>query len=211
ATFERSVNVIYNEPPVISGKTKCFFSLDEANAGAITKKALLDDLLADGSLVVTDEEDDIWYPGTLPGKLVLLDYDEKQFENLDGPAYQTLHYLIIDSLGKEDTFELQVYIIEAGEIDNGLDTENVRFIDEKNYLKNIDLFKEELSEEEIAASLTNGGLPAASIWYTNTEYAQCISDIFTNIRSSSPVNTYTYSSKDVSKLKESPALILDNN
>lgn len=82
----------------------------------------------------------------------------------------------------------------------------MRFIDEDNYVKNINLFKEELTADEIAAALSNGGLPIASIWYTNSEYAQCISDIFGNIKNNSPVKTYTYSSKDVSKLKASPAV-----
>lgn len=97
-TFERSINVIYNEPPEISGKTKYFFSLEEAQNGKITKKALLDDLLDEGTLVVTDKEDDQWYPGTLQDKLVLLDYDADSFTDLEGPAYVTLHYLVIDSL-----------------------------------------------------------------------------------------------------------------
>lgn len=107
---------------------------------------------------------------------------------------------------KEDTFELQVYIIEDGEIDNGLDTEYVRFIDEKNYLKNAGLYREDLTEEQIISALSNGGLPIASIWYTNETYADFITGVFENIKGNTPVSSYTYSSDDVKKLHDKPQL-----
>lgn len=134
-----------------------------------------------------------------------MNFSLEEFNNLTSSGFITLNYSVIDSMGKESFFEIIVLVIEDGFVITDSSKKQVRFIDEKNYNKNAELYnQEDLTPEEIKESSENGGLVIDSLWYTNEDYKKIIQDTFKCINNHSPaLNIYSFKKNDIEQIKDS--------
>ena len=182
------IKVVYNEYPIITGQDEYYFTLEEAQNGNITEKAMLEDLVAADLLNATDIEDDEWYPGTIPQKIQILDFYSEQFTTLTGPSYIRLHYSVTDSLGKEAIFEVKVIVTQDGNMPIIKDAQQVRFIDKTYYNQ----------------SLEKGGLNDHSYWYTDSSYSSVLLPVLdlAEQKNSSPLYAYHYGRHEVKTIQK---------
>ena len=204
STLEWIVKVKYNEYPEITGTNEYCFTLSEIKSGAITEKAFLEDLVSNGALLVTDKEDDIWYPGSISKKLKITDFYTEQFENMTGPGFITLHYSVIDSLGKESFFAIKIVIVVDGYLYDGSGYGLVRFVDKLNYEKNLIYSTQQLSQEKILELNRNGGLKVRSRWYLNDSFSSVILPVLelADQKDGKPLYSYYYDKSDVKEIHE---------
>lgn len=172
---KRQVKVKYNEFPDIQCEDR-YFTLDEAKIGAVKEDVLLKEALAQGIVNVTDDNNDILDPEhPIKGKIELIGYDEKEFTEFIDSGYVKLSYAAEDSLGKQTVKEFTVYICKDGEAQEDVPFRYVRFINQKNYIKNLEKDPGEMSDDELSESQANGGLRLDSYWYRKEAYRDLLS------------------------------------
>ena len=127
-----SVKIKYNEFPVIEAQDR-YFTLQEAQQGAITKEVLKTQAISEGKVKANDTEE-----GDLSEKLKLLDFHPEEFQKFTDSGYIVLNWHVQDSMGpdgkgKETVRPFTVYVVKDGEIPKAPHKQNVRFISEKYY------------------------------------------------------------------------------
>ena len=187
-SLDCTIKVKYNEFPEIKGEDR-YFTLEEAQAGAITAEELLSrarawDLedCAEEDCVQNHEPDknclDDKEKCKFAENLTLVGYDADEFQAFTESGFVVLNYKITDRFGKETVSQFVVYVVKDGETVDGPDVQYVRFINEKNYDKNASVSKNDLSEEELESLNQNGGLNIDSKWYTEEEYRNLLKQTF---------------------------------
>lgn len=172
---KRQVKVKYNEFPHIKCEDR-YFTLDEAKNGAVKEDVLLKDAMVQGIVDVTDDNNDILDPEhPIKNKIELIGFDETEFTEFIDSGYIKLSYAAEDSLGKQTVKEFTVYICKDGEAPEDVPSRYVRFINQKNYQKNLEKALDGLSNDELAKSQSNGGLRLDSYWYRKDEYRNILS------------------------------------
>ena len=202
--LEWPVKVRYNEFPVIEAADR-YFTLEEARAGNITEAEIVERALESGRIKVSDQEDDILYPGSILKKVKLVNFKPEEFLEFNKPGYVVLTCSVQDNMGpggagKETLIQFTVYILKDGEIVKPEGAKYVRFINRENYEKNADRETKNLSEEEKENLNRNGGLHVDSMWYQNPEYKALLLDLWEEERTADKV--WDFSREDVRKVKE---------
>lgn len=200
---EWAVKVKYNEFPIIETEDR-YFTLEEAQKGVISEEVLIKEALDSGKLKVTDQEDDELYPGTIPQRVVLLDFHPDELKQFQESGYVALTYSVKDSMGpkgegKETTCQFNVHVVKDGEITEPRSAKCVRFINKEYYELNADSSDKTLSEEEKKALNANGGLNVDSKWYKEEEYKNLIHSLWTDAE---PDEIWKFSHQDVEKVKD---------
>lgn len=199
---EQEVKVKYNEFPEITAQDR-YFTLEEAQSGAITEKALLEDAMKEGKVSVTDHEEDALKPGYMPGRLHLTQFSPDEFTCAKDDMMVQLEFAAKDSMGpgqegKEAKKKFRVYVVKDGKIEKEPPTSKVRFVDEENYRKNEDKWKLSLSPEEKAELNQNGGLNVDSIWYRDPAHKEMLEACFRNEVQA----TYKFPHEDVLEIQD---------
>lgn len=168
-----SVKIKYNEFPVIEAQDR-YFTLQEAQQGAITEEVLKTQAISEGKVKANDTEE-----GDLSEKLKLLDFHPEEFQKFTDSGYIVLNWHVQDSMGpdgkgKETVRPFTVYVVKDGEILKAPHKQNVRFISEKYYRINENVDADALTEDEKEAYSKNGGLHVDSKWYQEQEYQDVI-------------------------------------
>lgn len=201
---ERQITVKYNEFPDIRCED-CYFTLEEAQDGKITEDILLKEALSQGTLKVTDDNNDILDPEhPIQSKTNIIGYNDKEFSGFEDSGYVKLSYTAEDSLGKQTVQEFTVYVCKDGEEKKDEQVRFVRFINQKNYRRNQETDPGEMSEEELAKSRANGGLRVDSYWYQKDEYRNILLSTLENPRAE---RTYMF---DEGMTKEVKAFVESN-
>lgn len=199
ARAEKEIKVKYNEFPEIICEDR-YFTLKEAQEGQITEKSLLKDALEQGILDVSDDNNDNLDPEhPIREKLHLAGFHEDEFIRFKDSGYVKLSYTAEDSLGKQSVKSFFVYVCKDGEKRSEGPVKYVRFINRKNFKKNQGKNTEEMDEEEIALSRSNGGLRADSYWYHNEEYKNILASTLNEPKAK---ETYLYDGKEVKEIKK---------
>lgn len=198
-----TLKVVYNEFPVITAEDR-YFTLEEARNGIITEDLFKKDALESGKLKVTDKEEDQLYPGTITQKIELVNFHPEEFKEFKESGYVVLTYRVQDSMGpggkgKETFCQFTVHIVKDGEVVEPDAAKYVRFIDEKNYERNLGVDSKSLSDTEREKLNQNGGLNVDSKWYQDSDYQTVISNMWKN---GIPEETWIFSNEDVQKVKE---------
>ena len=110
-----SVKIKYNEFPVIEAQDR-YFTLQEAQQGAITEEVLKTQAILEGKVKANDTEE-----GDLSEKLKLLDFHPEEFQKFTDSGYIVLNWHVQDSMGpdgkgKETVRPFTVYVVKDGEI-----------------------------------------------------------------------------------------------
>ena len=168
-----SVKINYNEFPAIETQDR-YFTLQEAQQGAITEEVLKTQAISEGKVKANDTEE-----GDLSEKLKLLDFHPEEFQKFTDSGYIVLNWHVQDSMGpdgkgKETVRPFTVYVVKDGEIPKAPHKQNVRFISEKYYRINENVDADALTEDEKEAYSKNGGLHVDSKWYQEQEYQDVI-------------------------------------
>ena len=178
------VYVKYNQFPTITAEDR-YFTLEEANAGKITAEAILNNPLANGLLVVKDDEEGRFTTvGPNPKQVKLLDFNADEFKTFKEGGYRkvTLHTQDTygpNGRGKEAVKQITIYVVDDGEIPDINRAKQIRFIDKKNYDKNKDVMsKTSMTESRMNDRNNNGGLHVNSVWYHDTAYRNLIENTF---------------------------------
>ncbi|MGC4019581.1 MAG: hypothetical protein QM793_10435 [Muricomes sp.] len=173
---EKTVNlrVKYNEFPIIQAEDR-YFTLEEAQAGIITKDLLMKQAVEEKRTIVTDEEDDRLYTDTFSDKLEIVSFHPEEFKTFKQSGYVAVTYHIKDSMGKETYCNFTVHVMKDGIVPDVPVTKYVRFIEKKYYDLNKDMNPDTLTEKEEKEYNSNGGLNVDSKWYRNTEYVAVLS------------------------------------
>ena len=191
--YEWDVKVKYNEFPEITVEDR-YFTLEEAQNGMITAEKLLTDAVSEGRIQVSDQEDDVLYPGELPKKIKLEDFHEDEFQSFEESGYVVITYSVKDSMGpdgegKETIHQCIVHVVKDGEVEEPEAQKYVRFINQEYYEKN-----QEGKEDE------SGGLHAESRWYHDPEYKNTIMSAWQEGKA--PKEAWTFSREDVGNVKK---------
>lgn len=195
---ERQVKVKYNEFPEIQCED-CYFTLKEAQNGKITEEILLKGALAQGTLKVTDDNNDLLDPGhPMQEKIAIIGYEPKEFSGFMDSGYVKLSYTAEDCLGKQTVKEFTVYVCKDGEERKEEQVRFVRFINEKNYQKNHETDPGVMDEEELSQSHQNGGLRADSYWYQKEDYRTVLSSTLEDPKAE---QTYVFGENKTEKAK----------
>lgn len=195
-TAKKTIQVVYNEFPVI--KANDFkFTLDDAQAGLVTKDKLLGKAVASGVVSASDVED-----GDIKSKIELIDYDANAFKTMKQEGFIPITYRVQDSMGPGGkgkvtlkTVNVNIYLVRKEET-----VRYVRFINKKYYEKNANLDRNALAGkyDQIALLSVNGGLHPFSVWYTDPTYRALITETFEKTKGT----TYVYTKDDIKKMRE---------
>lgn len=190
---EKTFDVLlkYNEFPTIDAEDRAF-TWNEANAGLITEDALLKDQIAQGKLSAHDTED-----GDVTNKIKILDYNEKDFTDLESSGTVAVTFSVTDKFGKETTRQVNIMIVKQDVLSDIEPVKVVRFINEKYYKKNAGINLKAISKEEEAERNQNGGLNVRSKWYTEDDYRNYINTVWGKTSG----DTYTYTKSDLDNIK----------
>ena len=195
-TAKKAIQVVYNEFPVI--KANDFrFTLDDAQAGLITKDKLLKKAVASGVISASDVED-----GDMKSKIELIDYDANAFKTMKQEGFIPITYRVQDSMGPGGkgkvtlkTVNVNIYLVRKEET-----VRYVRFINKKYYDLNANLDRAALvgKYDQIALLSVNGGLHPFSVWYTDPICKKMITETFNKTTGT----TYVYTKDDIKKMRE---------
>lgn len=190
------VKVKYNEFPTIDARDR-YFTLEEAQSGQITEKALLQDAITDGKLSADDTEE-----GNMNDRLEMVDFNADDFTSFTDSGYVTVTFHVQDSMGpggkgKETYRQIKVYVVKDGVIEEPEKAQNIRFINKKYYDLNKGVNPDTLSEEEKEARNGNGGLNVESKWYHDPEYQAVIEAAFGKTQGTD----YEFTKEDIDKIK----------
>lgn len=195
-TAKKTIQVVYNEFPVI--KANDFrFTLDDAQAGLVTKDKLLEKAVASGVVSASDVED-----GDIKSKIELIDFDANAFKTMKQEGFIPITYRVQDSMGPGGkgkvtlkTVNVNIYLVRKEET-----VRYVRFINKKYYEKNANLDRNALAGkyDQIALLSVNGGLHPFSVWYTKADYRKLITETFDKTTGT----TYVYTKEDIKKMRE---------
>ena len=195
-TAKKTIQVVYNEFPTI--KANDFkFTLDDAQAGLVTKDKLLEKAVASGVVSASDMED-----GDMKSKIELIDYDANAFKTMKQEGFIPITYRVQDSMGPGGkgkvtlkTVNVNIYLVRKEET-----VRYVRFINKKYYEKNANLDRNALAGkyDQIALLSVNGGLHPFSVWYTDPTYRALITETFEKTKGT----TYVYTKDDIKKMRE---------
>ena len=190
------VKVKYNEFPTIDAQDR-YFTLEEAQSGAITKNALLADAIADDKLSADDTEE-----GNISSRITMVDYDLSDFTSFEDSGYVTITLHVQDSMGpdgkgKETYRQIKVFVVKDGLVPEVEKAHNVRFISKKYYDRNKDVDLDTLSEEEKEARNSNGGLNVESKWYHEADYRTLIEGTFGKTEGT----VYEFDKEDIDNIK----------
>lgn len=195
-TAKKTIQVVYNEFPVI--KANDFrFTLDDAQAGLVTKDKLLEKAVASGVVSASDVED-----GDIKSKIELIDFDANAFKTMKQEGFIPITYRVQDSMGPGGkgkvtlkTVNVNIYLVRKEET-----VRYVRFINKKYYEKNANLDRNALAGkyDQIALLSVNGGLHPFSVWYTDPTYRALITETFEKTKGT----TYVYTKEDIKKMRE---------
>lgn len=185
ATLEWPVRVKYNEFPKIEAEDR-YFTLEEAKSGVITEGVLLSEAIESGKLAVSDKEDDELHPGRMEQEVKLAEFHPEEFIGFEDSGYIVITYSVKDSMGPEgegkETFrQCTVHVMKDGEIVNPEPLKYVRFINQANYEKNLNLQTgqagdgiEKSGEGDVSGKELNGGLHLNSKWYKVPEFRELL-------------------------------------
>lgn len=190
------VKVKYNEFPTIDARDR-YFTLEEAQSGQITEKALLQDAITDGKLSADDTED-----GNMNDKLEMVDFNADDFTSFTDSGYVTVTFHVQDSMGpggkgKETYRQIKVYVVKDGVVEEPEKAQHIRFINKKYYDLNKGVDPDTLTEEEKEVRNGNGGLNVESKWYHDPEYQAIIEAAFAKTEGT----VYRFSKEDIDKIK----------
>ena len=190
------VKVKYNEFPTIDARDR-YFTLEEAQSGQITEKALLQDAITDGKLSADDTEE-----GNMNDRLEMVDFNADDFTSFTDSGYVTVTFHVQDSMGpggkgKETYRQIKVYVVKDGVIEEPEKAQNIRFINKKYYDLNKGVDPDTLTEEEKEARNGNGGLNVESKWYHDPEYQAVIEAAFGKTQGTD----YEFTKEDIDKIK----------
>lgn len=195
-TAKETIQVVYNEFPTI--KANDFkFTLDDAQAGLVTKDKLLEKAVASGVISASDVED-----GDMKSKIELIDYDANAFKTMKQEGFIPITYQVQDSMGPGGkgkvalkTVNVNIYLVRKEET-----VRYVRFINKEYYEKNANLDRNALAGkyDQIALLSVNGGLHPFSVWYTDPTYRALITETFEKTKGT----TYVYTKDDIKKMRE---------
>lgn len=195
-TAKETIQVVYNEFPTI--KANDFkFTLDDAQAGLVTKDKLLEKAVASGVVSASDMED-----GDMKSKIELIDYDANAFKTMKQEGFIPITYRVQDSMGPGGkgkvtlkTVNVNIYLVRKEET-----VRYVRFINKEYYEKNANLDRNALAGkyDQIALLSVNGGLHPFSVWYTDPTYRALITETFEKTKGT----TYVYTKDDIKKMRE---------
>lgn len=196
AKADITVKVKYNEFPTIDARDR-YFTLEEAQSGQITEKALLQDAITDGKLSADDTEE-----GNMNDRLEMVDFHADDFTSFTDSGYVTVTFHVQDSMGpggkgKETYRQIKVYVVKDGVIEEPEKAQNIRFINKKYYDLNKGVNPDTLSEEEKEARNGNGGLNVESKWYHDPEYQAVIEAAFGKTQGTD----YEFTKEDIDKIK----------
>ncbi|MEG0108298.1 MAG: InlB B-repeat-containing protein [Lachnospiraceae bacterium] len=186
-SLEWKIKVKYNHPPEIKAEDR-YFTLEEAQAGKITKDEILQSINAE------DEED-----GSLKHKLVIEGFQESEFQAFQHSGYIVLQATVTDQYRKESVRSFYIFIQKDGQVVNEEKVKYVRFINQNNYDKNVNIDISSLTEEEVKQRNKNGGMKVTSIWYTNPAYKKLI---MATLHNKKHQETWDFRQEDVLKIKK---------
>lgn len=180
----RKVKVKYNQFPVIEAQDR-YFTLAEAQRGEITEELLLHKAVEEGRTVIKDQEDDELYPGTISGRLELVDFHAEEFISFSQSGYVVLSYSVKDSMGpegkgKETMRQFTVHVVEDGEQPKEISPQYVRFINKDNY------YREDQADSK-------------SKWHIDDDYRGQITGIWAN---SQVFEAWHFDAKDIINVKK---------
>ncbi|MCH1981883.1 leucine-rich repeat protein [Ruminococcus sp. OA3] len=163
---ELKIQIRYNHPPVIEATDRTYL-LEEVRDGMLTEELVLN--FASATDVEDDEARDL---GLMAGGKLVDINDNLSIVGFDSEVFKTpgeilVTYHVADRFGKETFHSIIISVIDGG-IESLPDTEGeVRFISEKYY---------RMGQEE-------GGLHEDSRWYTQRDYVDQITEVFSNTKS----------------------------
>lgn len=177
-----NVLVKYNEFPAIEALDR-YFTIEEANSGAITQDSLLRQALASEKIKVSDKEEDAVDLEYMKKHITIENFVPDEFTRITTDTMILLELAAKDGMGpggegKETKQSLKVYVKQPGEIPKKPENSRVRFFDQKNYKKNEGKADPGLTEEEKEEYNQNGGFHVDSLWYTNPQYMSVIKRCF---------------------------------
>ena len=198
-TKEAKITVKYNEFPTIEAEDR-YYTLEEAQTGAITEDELLKNAIAENKLYGKDIEE-----GEISDKIKLINFHPEEMAAFTDSGYVSVTYHVQDSMGpekkgKETTKQIKVNIIKDGEKTetSPVQIKYIRFINRDNYYKNADVNADALSPAEKKEKNVNGGLCVDSRWYSNELYRRLITSLW---ETSSSKEVWRFIPEDVIEVK----------
>ena len=160
---------VWDDCPWIKAQT-LYYSLEQAQNGFITVDEVLSHATAydreDGELIAPGEHDD----GT---SFTIPDYMPTDFTQFDSEGGCTENLTVVDSAGNIYRKMIWVYIVDTAATEV-LPEGTTRFINEYYYYQPYDL----------------GGLRDDSVWKTDPEYVQTLTEAFENLKNDTPIESY---------------------
>ncbi len=160
---------VWDDCPWIKAQT-LYYSLEQAQSGFITVDEILSHATAydreDGELIAPGEHDD----GT---SFTIPDYMPTDFTQFDSEGGCTENLTVVDSAGNIYRKMIWVYIVDTAATEV-LPEGTTRFINEYYYYQPYDL----------------GGLRDDSVWKTDPEYVQTLTEAFKNLKNDTPIESY---------------------
>lgn len=160
---------VWDDCPWIKAQT-LYYSLEQAQSGFITVDEILSHATAydreDGEPIAPGEHDD----GT---SFTIPDYMPTDFTQFDSEGGCTENLTVVDSAGNIYRKMIWVYIVDTAATEV-LPEGTTRFINEYYYYQPYDL----------------GGLRDDSVWKTDPEYVQTLTEAFENLKNDTPIESY---------------------
>lgn len=158
---DTKLTATWDKIPEISAYDR-YFTLADAQNGNITEEALLEKVLS------TDLEDGVLVNGT---DVIVKGYQAEDFTSFTSDGSVSVTYEATDSFGNSVTKTVTVYIIDTTSVESNK-KEYIRFISKDFYL----------NEDGTYVSKDKGGLDASSLWVTNEDYANVLTQALTNTK-----------------------------
>lgn len=158
---DTKLTATWDKIPEISAYDR-YFTLADAQNGNITEEALLEKVLG------TDLEDGVLVNGT---DVIVKGYQAEDFTSFTSDGSVSVTYEATDSFGNSVTKTVTVYIIDTTSVESNK-KEYIRFISKDFYL----------NEDGTYVSKDKGGLDASSLWVTNEDYANVLTQALTNTK-----------------------------
>ena len=211
------IHIIYNEFPEVKARD-LYFTLDEAQGGAITLEAVSEHIRAwdqedcakhcpGGSHEDENCLDDENPCAFTESQLEIIGFDPDIFLEYTAPGYEVVTCRVIDSGGKETICQFTVYVLDDGEVLKGSGKGRiVRFIDQENYEKNATVDVSGQSVEDVAAmnqssEYRTGGLYVGSIWYRDDAYVTALQNVFAMTKDSEPLERWTFNKAEIDEVR----------
>lgn len=160
---------VWDDCPWIKAQT-LYYSLEQAQSGFITADEILSHATAydreDGEPIEPGEHED----GT---SFTIPDYAPTDFTQFDSEGGCTENLTVVDSAGNTYRKMIWVYIVDTAATEV-LPDGTTRFINEYYYYQPYEL----------------GGLRDDSVWKTDPEYVQALTEAFENLKNDTPIESY---------------------